>query len=81
MKNLQFNPYQCGAGWGGSKKSKLIPAPPRPAPPRGAGLKSPPIPAPLPLRGEENPLRRSGERRVKQGEAKLPSLFGTRSLG
>ena len=29
MKNLQFNPYQCGAGWGGdgrvgSKKSKPI---------------------------------------------------------
>ena len=76
MKNLQFNPYQCGTGWGGSKKSKLIPAPPR-----GAGLKSPPILAPLPLWGEENPLRRSGERQVKQGEAKLSSLFGTRSLG
>ena len=39
-----------GAGWGGSKKSKPIPAPPC-----GAALKSCPIPAPPPLWGGENP--------------------------
>ena len=27
MKNLQFNPYQCGARHGEFKKSKPIPAP------------------------------------------------------
>ena len=47
-----------GRGWGGSKKSKPILAPPR-----GEGLKSCPIPAPPPLRGGENP------RRAKRGGA------------
>ena len=81
MKNLQFNLYQCGTGWRwgrtgwvGSKKSKLIPVPSR-----GVGLKSCPIPTPLPLRGGENPhgvkWGRVGQARgVKQGCAKLPSL-------
>ena len=55
---------------GGSKKCKPILAPPR-----GAGLKSHPIPAPSPLRGGENPHGRSGEGRVKWGGAKLPSLL------
>ena len=55
MKNLQFNPYQCGAGWGGdgrvwSKKSKPIPTPPH-----IARLKSPPIPTPPPLQDGKNP--------------------------
>ena len=39
-----------GTGQGGSKKSKPILAVPR-----GAGLKSCPIPIPPPLRGGENP--------------------------
>ena len=51
-------------GRGGSKKCKPIPALPR-----GAGLKSRPIPAPSPLRGGENPHE------AKRGGAKLPSLF------
>ena len=52
MKNLQFNPYQCKAGMGrfGSKKSKPISAPPH-----AVRLKSPLIPAPLPLQGRKNP--------------------------
>ena len=40
---------RAGMG-GGSKKCKSIPAPPR-----GAGLKSCPIPAPSPLQNGENP--------------------------
>ena len=46
-----------GAGRGGSKKFKPILAPPH-----GAGLKSCPIPAPLPLRSGENPhgVKRGG---------------------
>ena len=39
----------AGMGWGGCKKCKPIPAPSR-----GAGLKSYPIPAPPPLWGGEN---------------------------
>ena len=50
MKILQFNLYQCGVGRVGSKKSKPISASPH-----GMGLKSCPIPAPPPLRGQENP--------------------------
>ena len=53
-------------GRSGSKKSKLTPTPPH-----GVGLKSCPIPAPPPLRGEENPLE---EGRVKWDEEKLSSL-------
>ena len=61
-----------GVGWGGvgmgrdgSKMCKPIPAPPR-----GVGLNSCPIPAPSPLRGGENPHG------AKRGGAKLPSLVG-----
>ena len=50
-----------GAGRGGSKKCKPIPAPPR-----GVGLKSRPIPAPPPLRGGENP---HGAKRGEAGQA------------
>ena len=49
MKNLQFNPYQCGAGRGGSKKSKPISALSS-----GVRLKSYPISTPPPLWGGEN---------------------------
>ena len=71
MKKLQFNP--CGAGRGGSKKCKPIPAPPR-----GVGLKSRPIPAPPPLRGGENPHRGEARRDgSKRGGEKLPSLVVT----
>ena len=72
MKNLQFNPYQRGTGMGrdGSKKSKPIPAPPR-----GAGLKFPPIPTPQPLLGGETRGEQSGEGRVKRGRTKLTSLL------
>ena len=58
-----------GAGQGGSKKCKSIPAPPR-----SAGLKSHPIPAPSPLRDGKNPY---GEGRVKRSRSKLPSLIVT----
>jgi len=46
-----------GEGWGGSKKSKLIPTVPR-----GVGQKSCPIPTPPPLWGGEN------QREAKWGE-------------
>ena len=60
-----------GAGWGGSKKCKPIPAPPR-----GAGLKSHPIPAPPPLRGGENPhgAKRGGAGQAGRGKIAIPSL-------
>ena len=62
MKNLQFNPYQCGIGMGrgGSKKSKPVLAPLH-----GAGLKFPPIPTPQPLLGGETRAEQDGEGRVK----------------
>ena len=45
-----------GTGRGGAVGlQSLNPSPPRPAPPRGAGLKSCPIPALTPLRGGKNP--------------------------
>ena len=52
MKNLQFNIYQCGAGWDrlGLKRSKSIPVLLR-----GAGLKSYSISTPSTLQGGENP--------------------------
>ena len=58
-----------GDGRGGSKKCKPIPAPPR-----GAGLKSCPIPAPLPLRGGENPhwVKRGGAGQVGRGKIAIP---------
>ena len=49
MKKLESNPYQCKARRVLSKKSKPIPALPR-----GAGLKSYPIPAALPLQCGKN---------------------------
>ena len=51
----------AGMGWGGSKKCKPIPTPPR-----GVGLKSRPIPAPPPLRDGENP---HGTKRGGAGQA------------
>jgi len=58
-----------GAGWGGSKNSKPIPASPC-----SAGQKSRPIPALLPLQGGEN--QRGAKRgRVKWGGAKFSSLI------
>jgi len=62
MKNLQFNSYQCGAGWVGSKKSKLISIPPR-----GAELKSCLISVLPPLLGGEN-QRGVKERGASQAE-------------
>ena len=58
-----------GAGRGGSKKYKPIPAPPR-----GAGLKSYPIPAPPPLRGGENPqgAKRRGAGQAGWGKIAIP---------
>ena len=60
-------------GRGGSKKCKPIPAPPR-----GVGLKSCPIPAPSPLQGGKNPhgTKRGRAGQAGRGGAKLPSLFG-----
>lgn len=44
MNNLQFNPYQCGAGMGqGGLSLKSLNPLPRP------------IPSPFPLQGGENP--------------------------
>ena len=61
-----------GAGMGrdGSKKCKSIPAPPR-----GAGLKSYPIPAPSPLRGGENPhgAKRGGAGQAGRDKIAIPS--------
>ena len=56
MKNLQFNPYQCGAGWGGdgrvgSKKSKPIPTSLH-----GAWLKSRPHSYPTKVVGWGKPM-------------------------
>ena len=78
MKNLQFNPYQQGAGWGGSKKTKPIPAPPC-----GARLKSHPIPAPSPLRGGENPygVKRGGVCQVGWGKIANPTSSGRLIVG
>ena len=57
-------------GRGGSKKCKPIPAPPR-----GAGLKSCPIPAPSPLRGGENPhgAKRGGAGQAGRGKIAIPT--------
>ena len=58
-----------GAGRGGSKKCKPIPAPPR-----GACLKSHPIPAPPPLRGGKNPhgTKRGGAGQAGRGKIAIP---------
>ena len=62
-----------GTGRGGSKKCKLIPTSPR-----GAGLKSRPIPAPPPLRGRENlheaKWGRAGQ--VERGKIAIPTIVG-----
>ena len=57
-----------GAGMGqvGSKKSKPIPTPPH-----GARLKSPPIPAPLPLQGGKNPCGMKWGRAGQVGRRKI----------
>ena len=59
-----------GAGRGRSKKFKPIPAPPH-----GAGLKSCPILAPSPLRGEENPhgAKRGGAGQTRRSKIAIPS--------
>ena len=67
MKKLQFNSYNAGRGgagmgWGGSKKCKPIPTPPR-----DAGLKSRPIPVPPPLQSGESP---HGAKRGRAGQAR-----------
>ena len=56
----------------GSKKCKSIPAPSR-----GAGLKSCPIPAPSPLRGGENPhgAKRGGAGQAGRGKIAIPTLY------
>ena len=61
----------AGMGRGGSKKCKPILAPPR-----GAGLKSYPIPAPPPLRGGENPhgAKRGGAGQAGRGKIAIPSF-------
>ena len=61
-----------GAGWGGAKKCKPIPAPPR-----CAGLKSHPIPAPSSLRGGENPhgAKRGGAGQAGRGKIAIPTLI------
>ena len=58
-----------GTGRGRSKKCKPILALPR-----GAGLKSRPIPAPPPLRGGENPreLKQGGAGQVEWGKIVIP---------
>ena len=55
---------------GGFKKCKSIPAPPR-----GAGLKSCPIPAPSPLRSGENPhgTKRGGAGQAGRGKIAIPN--------
>ena len=62
-----------GAGRGGSKKCKPIPAPPH-----DAGLKSCPIPAPPPLRGGENPhgAKRGGAGQAGRGKIAIPNHMG-----
>ena len=59
-----------GAGRGGSKKCKSIPAPPH-----GVGLKSRPIPAPPPLRGGKNPhgAKRGGAGQAGRGKIAIPT--------
>ena len=54
---------------GGSKKCKLIPVPFR-----GAGLKSRPIPTPLPLRDKKNPhgVKRGGAGQAGRGKIAIP---------
>ena len=63
-----------GAGRGGSKKCKPIPAPPR-----GAGLKSRPIPTPPPLRGGKNPhgTKRGGAGQAERSKIAIPMLLRT----
>ena len=58
-------------GGDGAKKCKPIPAPPR-----GAGLKSHPIPTPPPLRGGENPhgAKRGGAGQAGQGKIAIPKF-------
>ena len=57
-------------GRDGSKKCKSIPIPPR-----GAGLKSRPIPVPPPLRGGENPhgVKWGGAGQAGRGKIAIPT--------
>ena len=59
-------------GRDGSKKCKPIPAPPR-----GAGLKSRPIPAPSSLRDGENPhgAKRGGAGQAGRGKIAIPNCI------
>ena len=61
----------AGMGRGGFKKCKPIPAPPR-----GVGLKSRPIPTPSPLRGGENPhgAKQGGAGQAGRGKIAIPKL-------
>ena len=61
----------AGMGRSGSKKCKPIPAPPR-----GVGLKSCPIPAPSPLQGGKNPhgTKREGTGQAGRGKIAIPNL-------
>ena len=64
-----------GAGRGGSKKCKPIPAPPC-----GVGLKSHSIPAPPSLRGGENPhgAKRGGAGQAGRGKVAIPTSIPKR---
>ena len=56
---------------------------PIPAPSRGTGLKSRPIPAPPPLRGGENPhgAKRGGAGQAGRGKIAIPSrIYNSKGL-
>ena len=60
-------------GWGGAGLKSV-----NPSPPYGAGIKSRPIPAPLPLRGGENPhdAKREGAGQVGRVKIVIPNNMG-----
>ena len=70
-KTIPWGGDGAGRGGDGAKKCKPIPAPSR-----GAGLKSHPIPAPPPLRGGENPhgVKRGGAGQAGRGKIAIPSF-------
>ena len=65
-------------GRDGSKKCKPIPVPPR-----GAGLKSRPIPTPTPLWGGENlhGAKRGGAGQAGRGKIAIPTATSTYTYG